>query len=248
MIYNSHLEGDSFFWEGGPSGILLVHGLTATTAEVRPLARFLHELGYAVAGPLLPGHLTTPEDANRHKWTDWAETVETAYRRLSARCDRVVVGGESTGAVLALHLASAHPEVAAILAYAPALRLKMRRRDTVRLRVAALFRAQLPKSRFRDDPLWQGYTVYPSRGAIELLRLQRATQARLSAIRQPLFIAQGRLDETVDPRVPELLLEKTRSQIKVVHWMEYSAHCVILDRERERVAELTRQFLDRVLA
>jgi esterase/lipase len=160
----------------------------------------------------------------------------------------VVVGGESAGAVLALYLASMYPEVAAILAYAPALRLKIRRREIVRLRFAALFRPHLPKRNFRHDPLWQGYPVYPLRGAVELLRLQRATEARLSAICQPLFIAQGRLDETVDPRVPELLVKKTRSQIKAVYWMESSAHCVILDREREQVAELTVQFLDRVLA
>ena len=62
MILNPHLEGDSFFWEGGEVGILLIHGFTATTAEVRPLAEFLHKNGYTVAGPLLPGHYTKPDD------------------------------------------------------------------------------------------------------------------------------------------------------------------------------------------
>ena len=32
-ILNPELEGGSFFWKGGETGVLLLHGLTATTAE-----------------------------------------------------------------------------------------------------------------------------------------------------------------------------------------------------------------------
>jgi len=38
VIKNPHLEGSPFFWEAGPIGILLAHGFSAITAEVRPLA------------------------------------------------------------------------------------------------------------------------------------------------------------------------------------------------------------------
>ena len=118
IIYNPQLEGGSFLWEGGPTGVLLMHGYTATTAEVRPLARILNQQGYTVAGPLLPGHNTRPEDANRYHWRDWVRSVEESYLRLAAHCERVISGGESMGALLALCLASEHPEVIAILAYA----------------------------------------------------------------------------------------------------------------------------------
>ena len=83
-LFNPHLEGDPFFWEGGPTGILLVHGFTATPAEVRLLAKILHERGFTVAGPLLPGHGTKPEDLNRVRWQDWVEEGEKAYRQLAA--------------------------------------------------------------------------------------------------------------------------------------------------------------------
>ena len=119
MIYNPQLEGDPFLWEGGPTGVLLIHGYTATTAEVRPLARILHQQGYTVAGPLLPGHHTRPADANRYRWRDWVRAVEESYQQLTAHCQRVIIGGESMGALLALYLASEHPEAAAILAFAP---------------------------------------------------------------------------------------------------------------------------------
>ena len=147
LIFNPQLEGEPFFWEGGPTGVLLIHGYTATTAEVRPLARFLHEHGYTVAGPLLPGHFTRPEDANRHTWHDWVRVAEEAYRKLTARCTRVVVGGESTGALLALYLASEHPEVLAVLTYAPALRLKMNAAMIAAIRVLAPFVPYIRKTR-----------------------------------------------------------------------------------------------------
>ena len=82
--------------------------------------------------------------------------VEESYRQLAARCQRVVVGGESTGALLALYLASEHPEVAAILAYAAALKLKLGPRQTTLIRVLAPFVPYIRKQEMGDDPLLAG--------------------------------------------------------------------------------------------
>jgi carboxylesterase len=246
MIYNPQLEGDAFLWEGGPTGVLLVHGYTATTAEVRPLACVLYSQGYTVAGPLLPGHNTRPEDANRYRWRDWTRAVEESYQQLAARCQRVVVGGESTGALLALHLASEHPEVAAILAYAPALKLKMGPLQTALIRMLAPFVPYIRKKETGDDPLWQGYTVYPLKGARELQRLQRQVHARLPQIIPPVLIVQGRLDATVASSAAEIAYREVHSTVKELHWLPNSQHCVIIDREREQVNQLTLDFLRRV--
>lgn len=245
LIYNPQLKGDPFLWEGGITGVLLIHGFTATTAEVRPLAHVLHAGGYTVAGPLLPGHNTQPADANRYRWRDWAGAVEESYRQLAARCQRVVVGGESAGALLALSLASQHPEVAAILAYAPALTLKASPLQTLLIRVLAPFVPYVRKQAMGDDPLWQGYTVYPLKGARELLRLQRHVSGRLPRIIQPVLIVQGRLDATVDPSAAETVHREVRSAVKEIHWLADSQHCVIIDRERELVNELTLDFIRR---
>jgi len=215
---------------------------------VRPLAQVLNQAGYTVAGPLLPGHRTRPEDVNRTTWQDWARTVEESYRQLAARCQRVVVGGESTGALLALYLASEHPEVAAILAYAPALRLKMGWPQRMMLRLAAPFRPYITKTNRAPNPLWQGYTVYPLRGALELVRLEREVRGRLAGIHRPLLIVQGRLDSTVDLRAVETLHREVRAATKELHWMPASEHCVILEPEREEVCRITLDFLKHVLA
>ena len=74
-ILRPDLDGNSFYHQGNSTGFLLIHGFTASTAEVRPLADRLTELGYTVSAPLLPGHNTHPDDLNKTKWQDWYATV-----------------------------------------------------------------------------------------------------------------------------------------------------------------------------
>jgi carboxylesterase len=248
-LVNPHLEGEPFFWEGGPVGILLSHGYTATSSEVRPLAHMLHAAGYTVAGPLLPGHGTRPEDLNRTPWQDWAAAYERLLKELQTKCQRVVIGGESLGGLLTLYTAIHHPEVAAVLCYAPALRS-----TPWHMRLfAELFHRWIPLMPKHSAPdgasaLWQGYHENPVGAAAQLFRLQRQVSRRLGEIRQPLLIVQGKFDRAVYPEVPDLIARSVQSQIVEVHWMEQSSHCVILDTEREAVGEITLKFLNRVLA
>ncbi len=246
-LVRAHLEGEPFFWPGGPDGVLLVHGFTATTAEVRLVAKALHGRGYTVAGPLLPGHGTRPEDMNRYRWQDWYAAVEKAYLALEAHCQRVVVGGESTGGVLALRLAALHPEISAVLSYATALRLNMRAWDVLRLHLIAPFVPSLPKEPSHDDNPWQGYRVNPLKAAIQLLRLQGETRRLLPDVRQPILIMQGKQDRTVAESAPQEIYAGVRSAVKELHWMANSGHCVMIDREWEAVAQMTVRFLAEVL-
>lgn len=247
-LVNAHLEGGPFYFQGGPDGVLLVHGLTATAAEVRPLAEYLRDAGYTVAGPLLPGHGTQSSDLNRVKWQDWMRSVEETYALLKSRCRKVAVGGESTGAVLTLHLAAQHPEIAAVLSYAPALKLALSPVMVAAGHALAVFGYELkpkPGPPAESDALWQGYDTRPTRGARELLRLQAATRPLLSRITQPILIAQGKLDRTVDRLAPQEIYDRVGSKVKELHWLERSTHCVALDCERHELFEITRQFLER---
>lgn len=250
QLVNPHLEGGPFLWEAGPVGILLSHGYTATSAEVRPLARRLHAAGYTVKGLVLPGHGTQPADANRYRWGDWLETYAQAYRELAGRCEQVFVGGESLGGVLSLYFASEHPEIAGILAYAPALGVYSRLNSWL-VPLLAPFVPYRPKPNngpSEADALWQGYPVNPLGAAAQLFALQRVVRRRLPFIRRPLFIAHGRRDATVPPAFAELAYRQARSTLKEIHWLERSGHCVILDCERETVADLTLKFIERALA
>jgi carboxylesterase len=247
MLHNPQLEGSPFYWKGGPEGILLIHGFTATTAEVRPLAQTLHSSGYTVAGPILPGHYSNPRALNRVHWQDWVYAVEEMYQRLRSQCNLIFVGGESTGALLTLYLASQHPEIDALLLFAPALRLNLNPVDVILLHLLAPFVPWLPKKNLDSNDLWQGYPVNPLQGVMQLMRLQKKVRPLLPEIRQPVLIVQGKMDNTVHPGVPDVIFSQVGSAIKEKYWMDHSAHCVIIDREFDQVTTLTIQFLNRVL-
>jgi carboxylesterase len=246
-LHNPHIEGNAFLWEAGPVGIFLSHGFTATASEVRPLAKRLREAGYTVAGPLLPGHGTRPEELNRTHWQDWVRAGDETYQQLAARCKKVFVGGESMGGLVALYLASEYPEAVGVLTYAPAMKLTLSRWERLRLFLSAPFVPSVAKEDWQPCPGWQGYRVNPLRAAVQLLRMGKEVKARLPHIHQPVLVVQGRLDDTIAPDSGTTICEGVSSPVKEIHWLENSAHTVILDREIDAVVDLTMRFLDRIL-
>ncbi len=244
-IHNPHLEGDTFFWTGNEVGVLLLHGLTATTAEVRLLAERLHAEGYTISAPLLPGHGTSPEELNETTWHDWAWAAEKAYQHLATVCDYVFVGGESTGGALALYLAAQHKEIAGVLCYAPAIKLAIPTHDVVRLYVAAPLVHSLPKENVGDNEHWQGYRVNPLRAVMELIRLGREVRRQLPRINQPVLVMQGRNDKTVSADVGEIIMEGVLSERAEQHWWEESGHVILLEDELDEITAVTLNFIQK---
>ena len=243
-LKNPHIEGDDFFWHGNQTGILLIHGFTATTAEVRPLAKKLHEAGYTTAGPLLPGHGTHPDDLNRANWGMWLEKVKQSYEVLITHCHRVFVAGESMGGLLALELARQHPEIAGLFLFAPAIKIN----NLWASRLLWPFVKYLQKGRDvgedEEETLpWKGYNVDPVKAAAEVHKLQKHTQRSLAEIRTPVVIFTGGHDYTIAPDSAQIILEKIGTDIKYHLHMEHSGHCVILDRELDEIADRVLKYI-----
>jgi carboxylesterase len=246
-LKNPHLEGGDFYWEGNQTGILLIHGFTATTAEVRPLAEILHQAGYTTAGPLLPGHGTHPDDLNRATWRMWMEKVKQAYQHLAGNCQRVFVVGESMGSLLSLELARQHPEIAGLLLFTPVIKINNPWSPWLS-HVLWPFVKYLEKKGKKDDLPWKGYTVNPVKGVAELHKLQKRIQKGLKDITQPIIVFTGEHDRTIAPDSAQIILDKVNSQIKQHFHMDDSGHCIILDHEIDQVAEHSLDFLKAVLS
>jgi len=101
----SCLGANGYYLPGGPDAVLLIHGLTGTPAEMRPLAKRLNRRGFSVMCPELAGHCGSEDDLRRSKWRDWYRSVDGSFEALKLEHARVYVSGLSMGALLALKLA-----------------------------------------------------------------------------------------------------------------------------------------------
>jgi carboxylesterase len=239
-IRNEHLEGDDFYWKAGPTGILLIHGFTATTAEVRLIAKKCHTDGFTTAAPLLPGHGTHPDQLNQTRWQDWLQKVEETYSKLSRDCDSVFVIAESMGTLLALALAAKNPNIKGLMLFAPAIKIN----GLWRARLMAPFINHIEKNAKDDGLPWKGYTVYPVKGSVALLKLQKFARKQLPKITQPLLVFTGAEDHTIHPNSAKIILDNVQSEAKAHQHMKNSAHCILLDKELDAVYEKVRAFIE----
>jgi carboxylesterase len=239
-IRNPHLPGDDFFWEGNSTGVLLIHGFTATTAEVRLLAEKLHAAGYTTAGPLLPGHGTHPDDLNRASWGMWVEKIKYTYENLAKRCPRIFIAGESMGALLALELARQHPEVAGLFLFAPAIKVS----GMWRTHVLWPFIKHFKKPPGNDSLPWKGYKVYPVKAGAELHKLQKHVRRNLPSIAQPVVVFTGEFDQAIAPDSAQIILEGVQSTVKHHLHMDKSGHAILIDRQLDQVTEHVLRFIE----
>jgi carboxylesterase len=246
---NPHLDGTTFYLAGNSTGVLLIHGFTATTIEVRPLGEFFHSKGFSVLAPLLPGHGTRPDDMFEIKWEEWVESAEIAFNQLNENCSKIIIAGESMGGLLCLHLASKYQEIAGILLYAPAIKIP----GIWKACLIAPFIKIRPKSYLKSEDEtfedgqeilpWQGYNVLPVPGVCQLSKLQKYTVKKLSAVQQPIIIFQGEADTTVDPGGAKMIYENVASVKKKLIYLQNSGHCIVLDRDLSDVKEISADFI-----
>ena len=92
-------------------GVLVIHGMTGTPLEVRPISRFLKRQGYRVVIPLLRGHGAGHQELLATTWHDWLEGVREEADKLASECEQVYVVGLSASALLATLVAVDNPRI-----------------------------------------------------------------------------------------------------------------------------------------
>lgn len=242
-LFRPELAGGPFFIPGSSTGLLLIHGFTATTAEVKLLADRFADLGYTIQAPLLPGHGTTLDDLDRCRWQDWADAVETAYSQIRGKVKHLVVGGESMGGLLSLYLAARHPDIELAMIYSPAIKVT----NLWQSRFLYRFFPYMPKKRLDDGMAWQGYRYNSIRAGAQLYELQRQVRQMVRQIHQPVAIFLGAQDQTIDLGGARRLYNQIASPRKALFEYGYSGHCMILDHEVDAIFRQSRDLLREII-
>ncbi|APT59564.1 alpha/beta hydrolase [Roseomonas gilardii] len=257
------------------TGVLLIHGLGGTPAEMVHLGRSLYGTGAHVLCCQLAGHCGTEEQLAGTGWRDWYASAEAALTRLSESCDTVIVGGLSMGAVLAARLAREEPErVQGLVLLAPTLRydgwamprFSFLLRGLVHLPFGRRyrFREQEPfgikdprirrwvqKSLTTPGNLDAGLEATPALAIREMWRLVADMRGTLPEIRQDTLLIHAREDDVASLRNAFHFQRHLGGRVETLV-LEDSYHIITVDRQRQvvnrRVADFVRQFGDRDLA
>lgn len=258
----------SINFEGGSVGVLLIHGLCGSPTELRYVANGLARAGYTVSCPQLAGHCQGDNALRHATWQDWYRSAEAAFEVLSLKCETVIVGGLSTGALLAMRLAHQHKDrVKGLTLFSPTLWLTGHRVPwyakffnlVTSKWIANWFDFPVPhKFGIKDDRLRDFISKAlkaPGAPSMPLATpgpavLERRWLAKLVAkiapeIDQPTLIIHPREDDYAGMDNAFFLQETLTGHIDMVV-LEDSYHIVTIDRQRDTVLQRTTSFVDRM--
>jgi carboxylesterase len=262
------IRDHSYTIKGGRTGVLLVHGLCGTPTEMRYIANGLARQGYTVHCPQLAGHCGTEADLTVSTWQDWYASAEQGLEAISKECDTVIVGGLSTGAVLALMLAANHSETVKGLAlysptfwlngwqipwYANLFRIVTFRAFASLITFPAPLKFGIKDARLREfikkamaapgAPAVPFST--PGVAVLERRWLVDATLKLIGRIKVPTLILHPREDDYAHLSNAAYLQERLAGEVELVV-LEDSYHLVTIDRQRNVVLDRTSGFVARV--
>lgn len=233
-------------------GVVLLHGYMAAPLEVKELANYLGRRGFWVYVPRIKGHGTSPEDLATRKYTDWMESVDEGYAVISNLCRRVVAGGFSNGAGLALDLTARIEDVEGVFAVCPPLRLK----DFSSKFVPALdfwnkfmdkVHVDSGQKEFVENNPENPHINYlrnPISGLRELERLMDSIESKLSVIQTPTLVIQSYGDPVVDQRGSRKVFELLGSEDKSYILFNFDRHGILLGDGAHRVHKAIADFID----
>jgi len=246
---------EPFFFPGGRTGILLVHGFTGTPKEMRWMGETLNrELGFTCLGVRLAGHATRPKDMIRSRWTDWTASVEDGYNLLRGATDEVYLVGISMGGALSL-LMSTRLAVKGVVAMATPYRMP-EEHPAWQIRLISYFRTYHPKSKGEPGAGWFdmeafkdhiSYPLNPIRSAAELEVLLTKMRAALPRVKAPVCLIHSKNDDyVVSKNMEQIYAGLVNASDKTKNYVTGSGHVVTRDAARGQVFEIARDFIRRV--
>ena len=241
----------AFSHDGGDVGVLLCHGFPGNPGSLRPWADHLVAEGYSVRLPLLPGHGTRWQDANRTTFDDWLGAVSGSLQELASRCRAVVVAGLSMGGTLALRMGELYPDAMAGLVLVNPSVMTLRKDAKYLL---PLLRFAVPAypgivgDIAKPGVTEPGYKVVPVKAMYSLSRAWPVVRRDLAKVTVPVLLLHSRVDHVVEPVNSQMVLDGISSTDVTEIWLENSCHVATMDNDAEEIFTSSVEFIEKVTA
>lgn len=238
------VETSPFFFQAGPRAVLLLHGFTGNSSDVRMLGRFLEKKGYTTYAPHYRGHGVPPEELIKSNADEWWTDVLAAYEFLAEQYDQIAVAGLSLGGVLALKLAMNKPLKGVVTMCSP---MMMRTTDIMFEGVLNYARDYKVAEKKSDDTIERELAIIRDKGMPSLVSLQnlvRTVRDDIELLYTPILVVQATHDEVIDSKSADIIFERVESHDKQLKWYEHSGHIITLGQEKNQLHEDIYNFLE----
>ncbi|MDG2537413.1 alpha/beta fold hydrolase [Dyella jiangningensis] len=268
------IQNVEFRFEGGRSGVLLIHGLTGTPAEMRLVGKGLNRAGFSVYGMQLAGHCGDAKDLLATNWQDWYASVVKAAEQFRQDVDHLFVAGLSMGAVLALKLAADHPDwVKGVGVYGATFKYDgwatpwygkfsfllplidslgigrnwmVHEEEPYGLRDERL-RQQISSLMLGGDSAAAGLPGNPWPSLAEMYKMAAVVRRDLPKVNAPCLIAHATEDDIASIQNAYLVERSVSGPVETL-WLEDSYHMITIDRERRVLIDRSAAFFQQVAA
>lgn len=260
-----------YYERQGPDAVLLVHGLTGTPAEMKPVAKRLTRQGFSVMCPALAGHCRSESDLRKSRWQDWYASIARAFEALAAEHERVFVVGLSIGALIAIKLAADKGKQVAGLGLLsstffydgwnmPRLRRKYLMPIALHspLRYLLYWREMPPYGIKNERTRAMVHAVLENRDALatekvgifrtsgvtihESNRFIKVAQAALPQVSSPALIVHATEDDMASVKNAHFVAERIGSDKVELFLVDDTYHVLTLDNRREDIARRMAEF------
>jgi esterase/lipase len=198
--------------QGAPA-VILLHALTGSAGTLAGLAALIHELGFTVVVPLLPGHgLKNPDKYFKDhtldvQWTTHVDNIVDFTARVLVPSN-MFIGGHSAGGALALNqVLRAEYKFAGLLMFAPAIDM-FEWNNLARLPGALYVAEKMDGTYMAGNDYETSYSKRTYAGGIYTTRIVDANAKLLHRLEIPVFAAQALDDDVCDPLATEKWIAK----------------------------------------
>ncbi|MDT2044982.1 carboxylesterase [Priestia aryabhattai] len=234
-----------FTFEGGEKAVLLLHGFTGNSADVRMLGRFLEKKGYTCHAPHYKGHGVAPEELVHTGPEDWWKDVMDGYQFLKDRGhESIAAVGLSLGGVFSLKLGYTVPIKGIVPMCAPMYIKSEEIMYEGVLEYAREYKKREGKSEDQIQQEMEEFKKTPMNTLNALQGLISEVRDSVDMIYAPTFVVQARNDHMINTDSANIIYNNVESPVKNIKWYEESGHAITLDKERDQLHEDVYQFLE----
>ncbi len=237
------------FVEHGKRAVILLHAYTGSPNDVRMLCRAVENENYTVYSPMFSGHGTLdPQDILKEGPQKWYQDTKEAIVFLKSKgYDEIAILGLSMGGIMAL-TALTEKDLGLVGGGAfcsPIFPTKTNVYHSF-LEYAKKVMAHGTDTQEMQAKKYAKIIDVEKQQLREIDRFSQQTSERLKMITTPIFLAQGALDEMIDPVTVFETIKGLKQTKLTLQWYPKSGHVVTVGPERKQFEKDVSDFLNKL--